>query len=71
MVELLMPWTFIGFFKVPVQHRHRAILSVLLQLDLSMAQRDSNSQPKDDPCVVSLDNNEFYCAIESKLLVSF
>ena len=41
-----MPYFFIGFFKVPVQHRHQAILSVLPWPDPSMAQWDLNSQPR-------------------------
>ena len=47
---------FVGFLKVPVQHRNRAILSVRPQLDPSITQWDWNSQPKDDPpYAVSLD----------------
>ena len=33
----------IGVFPVPIQHRHRTILLVLLRLDPSMIQWDSNS----------------------------
>ena len=47
---------FIGFFSVPVQHQHKAILSVLPWLDPSIAKLNLNSQPKDDPYVVSLDH---------------
>ena len=38
-----------SLFKVPVQHWHHAITSVLPRLDPSMAQWESNSQPKDNP----------------------
>ena len=55
---------FVGFFKVSVQHRHWAILSVLPRLDPSITEWDSNSQPKDDPYVVSLHrgNVQIHCA---------
>ena len=53
---------FVDSFKVPVQHLHRAILYVLPRLDPSMTQRDSNSQPKDDPYAVILDNGQIHCA---------
>ena len=49
---------FVDFFKVSVQHRHLAILSVLPRLDSSMGQLDSNSQPKDGPYAVSLENGQ-------------
>ena len=59
---------FVWLFKVPVQHRHLAILSVFPRLDPSMAQWDSNSQHKDGSFAVSLDNNQNHCANEVKTL---
>ena len=56
----------VGFFLLPVEYRHRAIWSVLQRLDFSlyMVQLDSNSQLKEDPCVVSIDcdNCQINCA---------
>ena len=62
---------FIGFFKVPVQHQHWAILTVLPQLGPSMAQRDLSSKLKDDPYRVSLDNSQIHCANGVKTLSHF
>ena len=63
-------WHFIGFFNAPVQHRHRAILSVLPRLDPSMAQLDSNLRMILN-YVVNLDNGQIHCANGVKTIVTF
>ena len=59
-VQVLSLYVYASYFheyktlKMPIQHRHGAILSVLPRLDLSLALWDSNWQPKTDPYVVRI-----------------
>ena len=52
----------VGFFKVPVQHQNRALLSAFPRMDPYMAEWDSSSQPQDDSYAASLDNGQIHCA---------
>ena len=57
---------YVWFFKVPIRHRHQAILSVFPRLDHSIAQLDSNSQHVSVILMPYVshdrDNGQTYCA---------
>ena len=54
---------FVGFYKVPVQHRYWAILSVLPQLDPSLAKWDLNQPNRVKTITSSWNDNEWQTSL--------